>query len=144
MIMSFPYNVNAKNYMETSGGTELWIRECRQLFDACIEHSGKGHHGEVCAAMDLLFELLDQLDRGGDEVVFFADEGGSWQVGIHEEKVLPIYFTSLAAVAEPEVYAARVKAIIEARGSYNATKLLKAARTVANTAQRSALRKQSG
>jgi hypothetical protein len=134
------FNVNSKNYMETSEGTELWMRECRQLFDTCVEHSGKGHHAEVRTAMDLLFELLEQLDRGDDEIVFFADEGGSWQVGINNGKVLPAYFISLAAVAEPETYAARVAEIIDEHASYEAEKFLKVARKVANDAQRSALK----
>lgn len=133
------FNVNSKNYMETSEGTELWMRECRQLFDTCVEHSGKGHHADVCRAMDLLFGLLKQLDSGDDEMVFFADEGGSWQVGVDNGNVLPAYFTSLAAMTEPEAYAARVVEIIDAHASYSAEKFLKAARKVANAAQRSAL-----
>ena len=136
------FNVNSKNYRETSEGTELWIRECRQLFATCIEHSEQGHHADVRTAMDLLFALLEQLDSGDNEIVFFADEGGSWQVGMDQEKVLPTYFTSLAAVVEPEVYAARVMEIIDAHGAYNAAKWLKAARKVANATQRSALRKR--
>jgi hypothetical protein len=134
------FKVNSKNYRETSEGTELWIRECRQLFDICIEHSQQGHHAKVRAAMDLLFELLEQLDSGDNEIVFFADEGGSWQVGINNRKVLAAYFASLAAVAEPEEYAARVVEVIEARASYDSEKFLRAARKAANHAQRSALK----
>jgi hypothetical protein len=97
-----------------------------------MEHSEQGHHADVRTAMDLLFALLEQLDSGDNEIVFLADEGGSWQVGMDPEKVLPTYFTSLAAVVEPEVYAARVMEIIDAHGAYNAAKWLKAARKVAN------------
>jgi hypothetical protein len=92
--------------------------------------------------MDLLFELLAQLDTGDDEIIFFADEAGSWQVGIDDEKVLPAYFASLAAVAEPEEYAARVAEVIEERDSYASEKFLKAARKAANGAQRKALAKK--
>ena len=134
------FNVNSRNYMETSEGTELWMRECRQLFDTCVEHSGKGDHGEVRIAMDLLFELLEQLDRGDDQIVFFADEGGSWQVGINHGKVLPAYFASLAAVAEPEEYATRVAEVIEEHASYDSETFLKAARKAANHAQRATLK----
>jgi hypothetical protein len=116
------------------------MRECRQLFDTCVEHSGKGDHGEVRTAMDLLFELLEQLDRGDDQIVFFADEGGSWQVGINHGKVLPAYFASLAAVAEPEEYATRVAEVIEEHASYDSETFLKAARKAANHAQRATLK----
>ena len=46
------FNANSRNYMETSEGTELWMRKCRQLFDTCVEHSGQGHHAEVRSTMD--------------------------------------------------------------------------------------------
>jgi hypothetical protein len=94
--------------MDKSEGTELWISECNQFFDKCVELSGKGHHAEARKAMDLIFELLHQIDSSSDDIIFFADEGGSWQVGVNEEKVLPAYFRSLAAVAEPDEYAANV------------------------------------
>ena len=32
-----PFNVNSKNFMDTSQGTELWINECNQLFDKCVQ-----------------------------------------------------------------------------------------------------------
>jgi hypothetical protein len=134
------FRVDSRNFMDKSEGTELWISECNQLFDKCVELSGKGHHAETRKAMDLLFELLHQIDSGSDDIIFFADEGGSWQVGVNGEKVLPAYFRSLAAVAEPDEYAARVLEIIEERGSHDREKFLKAARRVANEAQRQALK----
>lgn len=125
------FNVNSQNFMEKSEGTELWISECNQLFDKCVELSGRGHHAEVCSAMDLLFELLAQIDTGSDAIIFFADEGGSWQVGVDDERVLLAYFASLAAVAKSEEYADRAAEIIERHGSHNRDKLLKAARKAA-------------
>jgi hypothetical protein len=136
------FQVNSKNFMERSEGTELWIRECNQLFDRCVELSAQGNPEEIHLAMDLLFELLAQLDTGSDEIIFFADEGGSWQVGIDVEKVLPAYFTSLAAVAEPEEYASRVVEVIKEHGSYASEKFLDAARKTANELQRKALAKK--
>jgi hypothetical protein len=133
------FRVDSRNFMDKSEGTELWISECNQLFDKCVELSSKGHHAEARKAMDLLFELLHQVDSGSDDIIFFADEGGSWQVGVNEEKVLPAYFRSLAAVAEPDEYAARVLEVIEERGSHDREKLLKVAWRDANEAQRQAL-----
>ena len=90
--------------------------------------------------MELLFELLDEIDRGSDKVIFFADEGGSWQVGVDDVKVLPAYFTSLAATTLPEEYAARVREMVQEYGSYKAERVLRAARQAANVDQRKALR----
>ena len=137
------FDVNSKNFMDTSEGTDLWINECNQLFDKCVQLSAKGHHTEARSAMDLLFELLAEIDRGNDEIIFFADEGGSWQVGLDEEKVMSAYFSSLAATATPEEYANSVRILIEEHGSYNREKFLKSARKVANAAQRKALNVQS-
>lgn len=134
------FRVNSKNFMEKSEGTALWIRECTQLFDQCAALSHQGHHAEVHTAMDLLFELLERIDTGSDDIIFFADEAGSWLVGIDGERILPIYFTSLAAVAKPEAYAARVEEVIAAHGAYNAATFRKVARKAANAAQRKTLR----
>ena len=54
------FNVNSRNFMDKSEGTELWINSCNQLFERCVEASVRGHHVETCTAMDLLFELLEQ------------------------------------------------------------------------------------
>jgi hypothetical protein len=135
------FRVNSRNFMEKSEGTKRWIRECNQFFEQCITLSRQGHHAEVRMAMDLLFALLEQIDTGSDDIIFFADEAGSWQVGIDDEKVLPVYLRSLAAVAEPEEYAARAKKVIEGHGAYNAETFFKAARKAANAAQRAALQR---
>jgi hypothetical protein len=60
-------------------------------------------------------------------------------VGIDNNTVLPAYFTSLAAVAEPQEYAARVKAVIQAQVSYDKETFYKAARKAADSSQRRAL-----
>jgi hypothetical protein len=135
------FRVNARNFMEQSAGTALWIRKCNQFFEQCVALSHQGHHAEVRMAMDLLFALLEQIDTGSDDIIFFADEAGSWQVGIDDEKVLPVYLRSLAAVAEPEEYAARAKKVIEGHGAYNAETFFKAARKAANAAQRATLQR---
>src|SRR5438093_5397812 len=62
----------------------------------------KSNPTEVRQAMDILFGLLNHIDKGDDDVIFFADEGGSWQVGVDWAKVLPVWFKVLSATAEPE------------------------------------------
>jgi hypothetical protein len=99
----------------------------------------KGIMRKLAQPMDLLFELLAEIDTGNDEIIFFADEGGSWQVGLDDEKVLPAYFSSLAATATPEEYVNSVSNLIEERGAYDRDKFLKSARKVANAAQKKAL-----
>ena len=53
------------------------------------------------------------IDNGDDSIVFFADEAGSWQVGIEWEATLAAYFASRAAISEPEEYARAVLRAID-------------------------------
>jgi hypothetical protein len=50
----------------------------------------------VRCAFDILFKLLDRFDDADDRMVFFADEGGSWMVGIDWKQVLPAWFRVLS------------------------------------------------
>ena len=133
------FAVNSRNFSEQSAGTERWIEECNELFGECVQLSQQGQHEEACQGMELLFELLAEIDTGSDLIIFFADEPGSWQVGIADEKILPAYFTSLAAIAEPEDYATKVAATIQEYGAYNSSKYFEIARQVATSAQREQL-----
>ena len=134
------FNVNSKNYREKSAGTRTWIAECERLFGRCVAAVGKTDPAEVCQAFDILFALLDRIDEDPDHVIFFADEGGSWQVGVDWEKVLPAWFACLAVTTEPDEYARCVTEAIEEHGSYRREKYLAGARKVATPAQRKALR----
>jgi hypothetical protein len=134
------FRVNSRNYMEKSRGTETWIAECERLLDRCVAEAGRGDPTEVCQAFDTIFALLDHVDACLDDVVFFADEGGSWQVGVDWGNVLPAWFTCLAATTEPDEYARRVAEAIDKNGSYRRDKLLTKARKVATPEQRKALR----
>lgn len=75
------FMVNSKNCTELSKGTRAWITDCNRLLDSCLKAVTKGDMREACGTFDMLFELLSELDRDPDAIIFFADEGGSWQVG---------------------------------------------------------------
>src|ERR1039457_619033 len=94
---------------------------------------------EVREAMDVLFGLLTHIDKGNDDVIFFADEGGSWQVGVDWARVLPVWFKVLSATAEPEEYAERITAMISRHYSHDRDKMLALAHRTATPGQRKAL-----
>src|SRR5437016_2556511 len=96
------FGVNSKNYREQSAGTSAWIAEYLRLLDRCVINAKNGNPAEVRQAMDILFGLLNHIDKGDDDVIFFADEGGSWQVGVDWARVLPVWFKVLSATAEPQ------------------------------------------
>ena len=133
------FAVNSKNYMEMSGGTRAWIAECRRLLDRCVKASGKGKPKETCDAFELLFALLARIDDCMDDIVFFADEGGSWQVGVDWPKVLPAWFACLAANAGPDEYARRVIDRVDRYARYDRDTHLTTAASLASAAQAKAL-----
>ena len=133
------FGVNSKNYTQQSAGTSAWIAEYLRLLDRCVLDAKKSDPAEVREAMDILFGLLNHIDKGHDDVIFFADEGGSWQVGVDWDKVIPVWFKVLLATAEPEEYAERIKTLLSCHYSYGRDKMLAIARRTATKHQRKAL-----
>ena len=133
------FGVNSKNYTQQSAGTSAWIGEHLRLLDRCVINAKKCNPAEVREAMDILFGLLNHIDKCLDDVIFFADEGGSWQVGVDWANVLPVWFKVLSATAEPEEYAKRITALLSCQYSYGRDKMLAIARRTATTHQRMAL-----
>jgi DNA-binding PadR family transcriptional regulator len=133
------FNVNSKNYREVSGGTRAWIAECRRLLDRCVQATGKGKPAETQEAFKVIFALLRHIDEGHDNVIFFADEGGSWQVGVDWQKVLSAWFTCLSATAEPDVYSLRIVDVVDRFVKYDRDKYLAIAARKGSAAQRKAL-----
>ena len=134
------FDVNSKNFMNTSKGTDAFMAEFNRLIEKCIGASAKGPSSPVREAFELLFALLRRLDRDPDSVVFFADEGGSWQVGVGWRAALPAYFRCLADGTPAEDFAREVDRTIRDFAHYERPKHLAAARRVANAEQRVALR----
>jgi len=83
---------------------------------------------------------LRRIDKGDDTIVFFADEGGSWQVGVDWRAVFCAYFASLAQTTDPEEYASTAVALIDEFESYDRDRHLRAARAAGSPAQKKALR----
>lgn len=133
------FMVNSKNYMDLSTGTTAWIAEYRRLLDRCVAEEKRGIPGDIRGAFDILFGLLDYIDECNDDVIFFADEGGSWQVGVDWERVLPPWFRVLSATAAPGEYAERIAALLERHYNYGRDKMLAVARKTATPEQRKAL-----
>ena len=133
------FNVNSKNYMEKSVGTSAWIATYLRHLDYCVTSARKRDPKAVCQAMDILFGLLDHVDECRDDIIFFADEGGSWQVGVDWDRVLPAWFEVLSATAKPEEYAKRITDLLSRHYSFGRDQLLPIAHSVATPEQRKAL-----
>jgi len=94
---------------------------------------------EFCVPLEILFSLLSKIDEGNDDILFFADEGGSWQVGVDWEELLPAWFRVLSATAGPSEYEERITTLLNRHHQYGRIKMLAAARKIATPAQRQAL-----
>ena len=124
------FNVNSKNYMDQSRGTAGFIAEFNRLlgtWGTCIRVAAKGPRVLVRDAFEFLLELLRRIDEDPDDpdsIVFFADEGGAWQVGV-------------------DWSAREVDRAIEDLADYERPKHMTAARRVANAEQKAALSRLS-
>ncbi len=133
------FNVNSQNYMQKSAGTVAWLSECERLLRRCAAEAKSGNSEEVLQAFEILFDLLDHVDEGYDDVVFFADEGGSWQVCVDWKSVLPAWFRLLSPTVGPEEYLQRVVWMVGHRCPNSEEKLLPTARKAASPEQCQAL-----
>lgn len=133
------FRVNSRNYREKSRGTERFIAECQRLLDRCVAAVGREDAAETRAAFEGLFELLVQVDDLRENLVFFADEHGAWQVGVDWRTVLPAWFRALAATAQADEYADQVMGAVSYFAHQEAEVLVPAGLRAADAAQRAAL-----
>jgi hypothetical protein len=137
------FNVNSKNYMEKSKGTDAFLAEFDRLIGKCVHATAKGPRRPVREAFEVMFALLRRIDEDPDSVVFFADEGGSWQMGADWREVLPAYFRCLAEGASGDEFAREVDRSITDFADYDRRHQLTAARRVASAEQKAALRRRA-
>jgi hypothetical protein len=135
------FDVNSKNFMDRSGGTEEFIAEFDRLIGKCVLAAARGSHPDLRETFELLFALLRSIGEDPDSVVFFADEAGSWQVGVNWREVFPAYFRCLADGMSAEDFAREVDAAIADFANRERPLHLAAARRVANPEQKAALRR---
>ena len=133
------FAVDSRNFTLLSPGTQSWIAEYERLLARCVATAREGRV-EARGSFEMLFDLLRRLDQGDDTIVFFADEGGSWQVGVDWRPVFSAYFECLAHTAAPEEYATVVLALIDEFEAYKRDEHLRAARACATSAQKRTLR----
>src|SRR5437879_3460862 len=106
----------------------------------CISAAEQGPRAPVREAFGLLLALLRHIDAGHDDVIFFADEGGSWAIGVPWRSALPAYFRCVAETASSEEFAGVVNQTIANFAEYDRPRLVAAALEVANAEQQAALR----
>ena len=129
------FNVNSRNFMDKSRGTDTWIAEFLRLMTRCASTAATKEPLLVRTAFEMLFNLLLEVDECRDDIIFFADEGGSWQVPVMWGEVLPAWFRTLAPTASPADYASGVRATISYFAHYEVEPLMAAALETATAEQ---------
>lgn len=84
----------------------------------------------------LSLRLLSQIDACADDILFFADEGGSWEVGVDWARVLPAWFRVLSATVGPAECAQRIATTLRCHYEQGRVKMLAVARRIATPTQR--------
>jgi hypothetical protein len=134
------FDVNSTNRATKSIGTRAFIADCRRLLERCVREARDGDALEVRDAMTLILDLLRHIDECHDDVVFFADEGGSWQVGIDSMRVFSALFLCFSRTSGPDEYARRVIDSVSTLEDPERERLLATARRIGSRAHRQALR----
>lgn len=107
-----------------SGKTEEFGAKLTLLLDLCVAEAEEGDPKEVCDAYEMLLDLLEEIDRfDRDDIVFWADEPGTWQRGIDWGRVLPPYLECLSKILPPKDFTGKASALIAQLNSLDATKL---------------------
>jgi hypothetical protein len=130
----------ARNRAQNSRGTLSWIADFRRLLDGCVAESHITSSRDACQAFQILFALLGRLDDETAEEILFAEECGSWIVGIEWKRVLPAWFRVLAVTAEPTEYDRHTKAIINRHCHGQEAEMARLARSVEASVQQNPMR----
>lgn len=136
------FEVNSKNFSELSPGTECWIGECERLYQRVIAAIPMAPPEHTREALGLLIGLLRDVDDEND-IVFWADEGGSWQVSIDWKEIMTFWFKALAATAEPAEYAQEATNAVNGIYGLEREQYLRLARKHASPNQRKAMASQT-
>lgn len=133
------FMVNSRNYMQKSRGTETFIAEHSRLVEACLRAEQNGELETTAEGLGLLIDLMREIDQCRDDIVFFADEAGSWQVGVLWGRVLPAWFRSLSPTTEAYEWAETVVDALNDFAGHEIDEILEAAREAGTAEQREAL-----
>lgn len=152
--MAGEFNEHVETYgrggCEQSRGTDTFVAEFDRLMRRCVCASEMditrgvtdGYEHEVRGSFDLLFALLRQIDEGHDDMLFFADDGVSLDVGVNWRVVLPAHSNAWLRLwrRHPEEFASAVTQVIADFAGQDRGRYMDAAnRAAANDVQRIAM-----
>jgi hypothetical protein len=134
-----PFDINSKNCMDIPEETEMWFEKLAELLLECTRLSAQGDHTIAVECFNKLFELMDQMESGNDEIIF-ADEYGMWMLPIYKKQYIKAYLESSAKILNPEEYVETILPLLsrDSRESCH-NKIYENAIRTANTKQKTLL-----
>jgi hypothetical protein len=134
-----PFAINSQNFSDIPEETDAWFEQLDNFLARSTLLSDQGQHHDACTCFGLLYELIEQMERG--EEIVFAEEVGSWMIPGDEKVYLRAYISSLAATTTPEDFAEAMVPLLR-RDSYGAFvhKVYTTAIRAANTRQKAQLK----
>ena len=134
-----PFNINSQNFSDIPEETDAWFEQLGDFLARSTFLSDQGQHHDACTCFGLLYELIEQMERG--EEIVFAEEVGSWMIPGDEKLYLRAYISSLAATTTPEDFAeAMVPLLRRDSSAYFIHKAYSIAIRVANKQQQAQLK----
>ncbi|MCX5748068.1 MAG: hypothetical protein NT062_36880 [Proteobacteria bacterium] len=106
--------VKSSNCTMNSSGTMSFIADFLRLLDRCVTASSDSSSAVyVRGCFEKLLALHRYIDECNDDIIFFADEGGAWQIQVDWREVFPAYFRCLGRTTDQESYERIVIAAID-------------------------------
>jgi len=136
-----PFEINSKNFSHIPEETDAWFDEIGDYLEDSSRLTDQGDHEMAVQCFKLLHELIDKMEDGNE--IVFADEYGTWMITGDEKRFVKSYLTSLAAISNPEEYAAHAIPLLK-RDSYESfhNKVYSTAIKIANESQKVCLKKE--
>ena len=128
-----------RGHPQQSRGTDGFIAEFNRLLGRCVRQADPAAGAMTCESFEILFGLLRYINECLDDVVYFADDGGVWCIGVDWCTALPAYFKCLALNPSAEDFAQSVDRVIGDFAESDRARFMADARRVANTAQKACL-----
>jgi hypothetical protein len=138
------FRVDSRNCTDLSRGTMVWISDFNRHLDRCIGEAETAKLEIVIEAFELLFDLVRRIDSGTVDILFFADEGGSWLFGIDWPKTVAAYASCLGRELAPGEFAAKTVAVIDEFARHDRVRLIEVASRAVPSSHRDALLSSAG
>lgn len=121
------FNVSSHNCTQFSLGTERFAAEHARLIEECLRAERSGDHEVAGECFSVLIDILREIDRFERDIVFFADEAGSWQFNVLWKEVLPAWFRALSKTLDAHSWAEIVLDAIDEFGTTDTEEIMQTA-----------------